>query len=114
MTLHEFAEAEGGRMKSIMKGLKENQILGLGEGNEVLGLFFVGSGGFFEENVFPGLEGFTGPFVMKAVGKGVVNAVDFWVGDERVVGDVCVWDPVLVRICLLNEYLQIKKKKKWR
>lgn len=84
-----------------MKGLKEDQILGSGEVDELLGEKGVRGRRFLEKDVFPGFEGFAGPFVVEAIGEWVVDAVDFWVGDEGLVGWVCIRDPILLCIFLL-------------
>ena len=97
MGLNQLTEFERGWMEAVMECFEENQVLGLGKGDEIFGLGLVGCGGFLEEDMFSGFEGFACPFVVEAVGEGVVDAVDFWVRNEGVVGGVCVWDPVLVR-----------------
>lgn len=101
-----------------MECFEENQVLGLGKGDKVLGLGFVGCGGFLEEDVLSGFEGLTCPFVVEAVREGVVDTVDFWVSNEGVVGGVCVRDSVLVCKCLFayvvfsRKMLREKKEKK--
>lgn len=49
---------------------------------ERYGFFCVGGGGLLEKNVFAGAKAFEGPFIVQAVGEGVVYAVYGGVVDE--------------------------------
>jgi hypothetical protein len=72
-------------VKLVVAGFKEDGSVGRrknGVVEEVAGFFCVASGGLLEEDVFSCLQGFERPFVVEAVGEGVVDAVDGWVGDE--------------------------------
>ena len=48
--------------------------------------------------MFPGLEGFDGPFVVEAVGQGVIDCVDGGVFEKGLVGGVDVGDVVLLGV----------------
>lgn len=50
--------------------------------------------------MFSGFEGFACPFIVEAIGEGVVDAVNFWVGNESVVRSMCIWDTIFLRISL--------------
>jgi hypothetical protein len=44
--------------------------------------FSIGSCGLLEQDVFSSFKSFEGPFVVEAIGEGVVDAVYGWVVDE--------------------------------
>lgn len=48
--------------------------------------------GFFAEDVLAGFSGFDGPGDVKLVGQGIVDGVDFGVGEEFFVAAVGFWD----------------------
>ncbi len=65
---------------------------------EGVGFRGVGDGGLFEKDVFSGLEGFDGPFIVEAVGEGVIDCVDGGVVEKGLVGGVDVGDVVLLGV----------------
>ena len=65
---------------------------------EGAGFSGVRDGGLFEKDVFSGLEGSDGPFIVEAVGKRVIDCVDGEVVEKGLVGCVDVGDVVLLGI----------------
>lgn len=68
-----------------MERLHEDFPSPLGFVNELPGFSDIGGERLFEENMFPRIKSFVGPFIVQRVWGGNVDEIDLWVGEKLLV-----------------------------
>ena len=87
-------------MVTIHEGLSENLARLSGRGDHRIHFGEREGEGLFAKHMFSGAQGFDRPFGMQVIGQGIVDHINFGIGEERLVTAMCARDFPLARVSL--------------